>query len=109
MRAGCNDGGDGLDSKEEVILVNGGLMSVDVKKALNEALYKFLQNEIYLLRFNVNERSISHKLAIYLEPYFSGWDVDCEYNRNHDDPKLLQFIESQYVQMIQKELLFSPI
>jgi hypothetical protein len=30
------------------------------------------------------------QLAGYLEPFFGGWNVDCEYNRNHDDPKRLE-------------------
>ena len=42
-----------------------------------------------LLKDDLNERSIAHKLAHYLEDGFPGWDVDCEYNRNHDDAKTL--------------------
>jgi hypothetical protein len=30
----------------------------------------------------VNERSITHYLAIYLKQEFADWDVDVEYNRN---------------------------
>jgi hypothetical protein len=41
---------------------------------------------------DVNERSISHRLASYLQHEFGDWDVDCEYNRNHDDPKLLKLL-----------------
>jgi hypothetical protein len=33
--------------------------------------------------------SKSHRLVNYLEPHFPGWNVDCEYNRNHDDKKQL--------------------
>ena len=38
----------------------------------------------------MNERSITHKLAEHLRSVFPAWDVDCEYNRRHDDPKRLQ-------------------
>jgi hypothetical protein len=62
----------------------------DVERAVNEALKVLLEQDAYLLTTNVNERSISHRLAGYLEPHFGGWHVDCEYNRNHDDPKRLQ-------------------
>ena len=55
-----------------------------------EALDKLLELDHYLLNNNVNERSISHRLACHLGPLFSQWDVDCEYNRNHDDPKRLE-------------------
>lgn len=60
-----------------------------VNIALNEALEQLLRADEELLCNDVNERSISHRLASYLEPYFPGWNVDCEYNRNHDNPKRL--------------------
>lgn len=61
-----------------------------IKSALNEAINKLLDQDRDLLVNDVNERSISHRLACYLEPYFKEWDVDCEYNRNHDDIKRLE-------------------
>jgi hypothetical protein len=61
-----------------------------VKEAVNAALDKLLKLDRYLLSNDVNERSISHRLAIYLEPSFPGWNIDCEYNRNHDNPKRLE-------------------
>lgn len=36
---------------------------------------------------NVNERSISHMLALYLKAEFPDWDVDCEYNKDGHFPK----------------------
>lgn len=60
-----------------------------IERALNEALSELLEKDAYILRSDINERTISHRLAGYLEPYFSGWNVDCEYNRNHNDPKRL--------------------
>lgn len=62
----------------------------DVNAAVSRALATLLERDSYLLLKNVNERSISHRFAIYLESQFPGWDVDCEYNRNHDDVKRLQ-------------------
>ncbi|MBN2374473.1 hypothetical protein JXL19_11870 [bacterium] len=49
-----------------------------------------LEKDKEILTTDINERSITHKLAGYLEPLFVGWDVDCEYNRNHDNPKRLK-------------------
>jgi len=43
----------------------------------------------FILDKDVNERSISHRLANYIEPHFPGWNVECEYNLNHDDSKRL--------------------
>lgn len=61
-----------------------------IEKALNESLELLLRADEGILRVDINERTISHRLAIYLEPHFPGWNVDCEYNRNHDDPKRLK-------------------
>lgn len=42
-----------------------------------------LKAETPVLEFgNVHERSTAHRLAVQLEPYFRGWNVDCEYDRN---------------------------
>lgn len=65
-------------------------MKEKIAQALNEALGALLARDAEILRTDVNERTISHRVAGYLEPYFSGWNVDCEYNRNHDDPKRLE-------------------
>lgn len=65
-------------------------MKILIEKALNDALSTLLERDADILRADINERSISHRLAGYLEPFFSDWSVDCEYNRNHDDPKRLE-------------------
>src|SRR2546423_1612256 len=62
----------------------------DIERALNNALSTLLERDAHSLRVDANERTISHRLAGYLESYFDGWNVDCEYNRNHDDPKRLE-------------------
>ena len=45
------------------------------------ATVAFLKAEGDLLRLNTNERSITHKLAEYLQRDITDWNVDCEYNR----------------------------
>ena len=60
-----------------------------IKNAVEEALEQLLRADSDILHLDINERSISHRLAGYLELFFPGWNVDCEYNRNHDDPKRL--------------------
>jgi len=55
----------------------------DVKKRVEVALDIFRENDLFLLENNLNERSISHKFAVYLGSLFKEWDVDCEYNRDH--------------------------
>jgi hypothetical protein len=51
---------------------------------------RLIEQDSFLLTNDTNEQSITHRLAIYLESEFEGWDVDCEYNRNHDRVKTLR-------------------
>lgn len=51
-----------------------------IKKLIN-AISIFIDNEKFLLENELNERTITHKLAIYIEKEFSEYDVDCEYNK----------------------------
>lgn len=48
-----------------------------------------IKNDAYLLVAAANERSITHRLAIYLEAEFPEYNVDCEYNKNGSYPKRL--------------------
>ncbi|HEY0910393.1 MAG TPA: hypothetical protein VGD75_09190 [Bradyrhizobium sp.] len=45
------------------------------------ALGEFYAREVYLLEKDLGERTLTHRLAVYLESRFAGWDVDCDYNR----------------------------
>ena len=54
----------------------------DIKNSLQKAIKKLKQKDCLLLKNDANERSISHKLAEYLQQEFQDWNVDCEYNRN---------------------------
>lgn len=54
-------------------------------EVLNKALRSLYANDPFLIEHDVNERSISHRLAMYIQEEMnnqvSGWHVDCEYNR----------------------------
>ena len=60
-----------------------------VEVAVKRAIGKLLAKDGFLIRNDVNERSITHWLASHLQREFPSWQVDCEYNRNHEDPKTL--------------------
>lgn len=49
-----------------VISVNGPELA-EVKTAVSAALADFHAREQYLLEYDLNERTISHRLAIYLQ------------------------------------------
>lgn len=53
-----------------------------VKQSIKKAFEELIKNDFYLLLVNINERTLTHRLAIYLEKYFPQYHVDCEYNRN---------------------------
>ena len=64
---------------------------LEVKKKVEIALGMLLKNDSFLLEHDVNERSISHKLAEYLQQLFPDYNVDCEYNKRGEDiPKTIQ-------------------
>lgn len=54
------------------------------------AIRSLLMSDKHLLQVNANERSISHRLALYLTAQFADMDVDCEYNRDSHEIKRLQ-------------------
>jgi len=55
-----------------------------INQIVVEALQNVLKNDPYLLEHDINEPTISHRLAVYLEGRFPGFNVDCEYNGNVD-------------------------
>lgn len=61
--------------------------TADIQQRLRGVLRELLLRDLYLLKHDLHERTITHKLAEYLQPQFPEWNVDCEYNRDHHDPK----------------------
>lgn len=56
----------------------------ELVRALIAAIERVLLADQFLLDEAAHERSVAHSLAVYLEPYFPGWNVACEYNREQD-------------------------
>jgi hypothetical protein len=54
---------------------------LSVERRVRIALGKLITKDRFLLENYVNERSITHKLAEYLQAEFPLWNIDCEYNR----------------------------
>ena len=65
---------------------------IDVQDAIIDSLRQLYEHDIHLIKNDANERSITHRLAVYLEQHslFHGWHIDCEYNRNQSDIKRLR-------------------
>jgi hypothetical protein len=61
----------------------------EIEAAVRTAIADFQAADRYLLEFDLNERTISHRFAVHLQQRFPGWDIDCEYNRHMDAVKSL--------------------
>lgn len=58
----------------------------EVRQAVSDSLNRIIEEDNKLLKFDVNERSITHRLGMYLvETVGDEWDVDVEYNRIGDE------------------------
>ncbi len=66
---------------EEILNINA------VGNKVFQALTRFLEHDFTLLEIDANERTLTHRVAIYLQELFPEMDVDCEYNRDGHDPK----------------------
>lgn len=55
-------------------------MQAELNKVV-AALEMFYAREAYLLERDIGERALTHRLAVYVEGQFSGWEVDCDFNR----------------------------
>jgi hypothetical protein len=62
-------------------------------EAVAMALSELLVKDHRLLDINANERSITFRFAMYLQPQFPDWTVDCEFNRDGIEPKRLGHLE----------------
>ena len=58
-----------------------------VERGLMAAIEQVLAYDAALLEDGTGERSIAHRLAVYLEREFDGWHVDCEFNRQGEQSK----------------------
>ena len=61
----------------------------EINGKLKTSLDLLYQHDLFLLEKDLAETSISHRLALYLQQTFDAWHVDCEYNRDLDNPKRL--------------------
>lgn len=63
----------------------------DLRKLVGSAISALLREDGGLLRNNVGEQAITHRLAVHLSLALPDWHVDCEYNRDMETVKRLKF------------------
>ena len=61
----------------------------EIKAKVQKSLSILSINDSFLLKNNVAERAIAHKLGEYLQNLFPYYTVDCEYNRHGQNKKIL--------------------
>jgi hypothetical protein len=79
-----------------------------IKEILNAALSQLKEKDQWLLKRDLSEQSVSHKLAEYLQQYFTGdnaYNVDCEYNGDIDDNSDRKHISILREKLVQLQLL----
>lgn len=59
-------------------MMNNSIIKVKIREALKLFIAKDKQT---LLRVDIYEPTISHRIAVYLEELFPEFDIDCEYNK----------------------------
>jgi hypothetical protein len=64
-------------------------MKEEIKERIERCLERLTRDDRELLENDVNERSLTHKLAEYLQAEFTEWNLDCEYNRKYSTPNRL--------------------
>jgi len=62
----------------------------ELERIVKSSLMKLRNLDKKLLEIKVNERTITHKLAEYLQQNFLEYNVDCEYNRYRDYAKRIR-------------------
>ena len=61
-----------------------------IRNRLEKAATRLLDRDADLLKRDVNERSITHRLAVYVGEEFPEWFVDCEFNKHGDEVKQIE-------------------
>lgn len=64
----------------------------ELKSMVDEALIRLYQQDLELIEYAVNERSVVFRFGLYLNELlpsssFASYNLDCEYNRNMGKPK----------------------
>lgn len=78
----------------------------ELKEILEKALKILYVKDRYLLKHNCHERSITHKLAEYLQELLPQYNVDCEYNLDIDnkDNRRKRWISQKVIENIRQEI-----
>jgi hypothetical protein len=80
----------------------------EIIKLVLRSIRQLFRKDAWLINHNLNERSISHKLATYLSSRFTSYHVDCEYNGDVDQDnqrKRIRYIQQNVLEEINNNYL----
>lgn len=79
-----------------------------IGQIVSDSLGELFTNDLSLLEDDASERSITHKLAEYLQKRIPDMHIDCEYNRNaalgEGAPKTLHILKTKLIDLQSDEL-----
>ena len=75
-----------------VRLESGEMTEDQIRAAVARSIAAIKTERPQLDLAHVSERCTAHRLAVHLDQNFPGWNVDCEYNRDEQQRKLLETI-----------------
>ncbi|MEE9190060.1 MAG: hypothetical protein V3U16_04755 [Candidatus Neomarinimicrobiota bacterium] len=73
-----------------------------ISEIVDKAINDLKEKDPFLLKHNISERAISHKLAVYLNNKFPNYTVDCEYNgyaKADNDKKYIMIIRQRIIEL----------
>ena len=62
-----------------------------VRENIEASITDFIKIDAQLLIDDVNEQTLTHRLASIIQAYFEDWNVDCEYNQDQGTIKSLNY------------------
>lgn len=73
-----------------MVTLCASISAIEIEKRVTVALEKLCEVDGYILREDLNECTINHRIACHLQDQFPEWHVDCEYNRDGNRVKELE-------------------
>lgn len=67
------------------------------------AIETFFKLDSYLIKNDLHEGTMAHRLAIYLDEIFVNYNVDCEWNKNQNKTK--RIFTHEIIELVKKALL----
>lgn len=74
----------------------------ELREKVLSCINLLFERDSYLLINNLNEKTIAHRLAVYLENDFKGFDIDCEYNgyvTAHNNRKYIKILKEKAIEL----------